>query len=280
MKKHILFLLGIITVLAFDGVAYAAHITASEYTKCGSRISDATCGYFKATLVNSFGGSDTFSSLYPYYTSEETCCGKTSGNTCDNQGCWVSGFGICIANGTSHDTYSSCDDVCGDMGYDAMVTKNNFDGTYYVGCACAYATEWRTYKTGVLRRYTRENQGDILGCVDVALDEYKCAAGYYGPNNNANGCQACPANATCSGGTTFFCKDGYYKNSEANACLRCPDSKEGGLGWDKNGNGVPAINGEQLTWCSIESGTVLYDVSGMFIVDPNYDYSEGCEYIK
>lgn len=190
---------------------------------------------------------------------------------------------VCVYNNSDHDMAVYCSDVCEEIGYNTIVYYQT--GSYlYWTCACTPTptgsfTEWQTYKTGVLRRYELTAKLSSGKCVTnvVALNEYKCAPGYYGPNNSTTGCKTCPANARCSGGTGFSCNEGYYINSTGTACPKCPDSKEGGLGWDENGNGIPAVGGvDELEWCNIPRGTVLYDATGTLQITMGaYD---GCEY--
>ncbi len=263
MKQRIIWVLTLsvlMSIVQTNSHAYSVY----EYDKCDSRKSDAECGYYKSTYMEKF-----VSHILPG-SDEDSCCVR-SGGVC-TYGCFIPSYQICVANDTGHDEYSQCADVCGAMGYDAFVSGYQ-DGTY--GCACQYDDEWRDYKTGVLRRYTREYQNG-RGCVDVALDEYKCASGYYG--TAPNGCKVCPANARCTGGLTFYCDWGYYLNAAKTGCNRCPDSKEGGLGWDANGNGVAADNGvESIDLCEISVDTVLYDNTGTFEVTDD-GVGNGCLY--
>jgi len=205
----------------------------------------------------------------PTWTDPESCAAS------DN--CWVLSFNACfnINAALGYDEYKDdCGKNCMSMGYDVAVLGNNNDR---VGCACYNPDpEWRTYKTGVLRRYAKEHNSSLRACVDVALDEYKCASDYYG--TAPNGCLACPANATCSGDVDFHCDQGYYPNAAKTGCNRCPDSKEGGLGWDDGGNGVSAINGQDsIDLCEISIGTVLHDVNGTFEVTDD-GVGNGCLY--
>ena len=216
----------------------------------------------------------------------------TSADACHEQQstnyCWMDDRGICANNGTGHDGQKLCIDVCEAMGYDAYVTGYS-GGTYTWGCACAYDAnfaEWKSYSTGVMRKYTI-SLGNNCAKNAVATNEYKCAPGYYGPGNSTTGCKVCPANATCNGNpdknnaTHFICSnDGYYNNAANNGCIACPDSKEGGLGWDANGNGIKAYySGFSIEECAIHDGTKLYDSTGTFVLDSGDD-NEDCFYIK
>jgi len=241
-----------------NSYAYLAY----ELDECGSRKSDENCGYFKSSYAKPFDSINTA------YNDKESCCAKNSLGVCNNESCYITSYNICVYNGSGYDAYAECADVCGDLGYDAFVSKYD-SGTYSYGCACRYPNgfvEWRDYTTGVMRRYTRQRSNPMTGCTDVALDEYKCASGYYG--TAPGGCKACPANATCGGSTYFSCKDGYYENDTKTGCIKCPNSKEGGLGWDSAGNAIDAINGDTYKeWCAIGEGTTLHDTSGTFVIE-------------
>lgn len=189
--------------------------------------------------------------------------------------CWRDDIGKCAV--PSDNSYSGdiCANLCEHREYTAYIIDSQ---TGEFGCACEKVANlgWQPYKTGVLRYYEVKTSS-ISQCsqiTNVATDKYKCDKGYYGPNNDPNGCKACPANATCNGGTSFYCNNGYYRNG--NACTICPDSKTGGLGWDANGKGVAAVGGDELSWCAIAPGTTLRDATGTFTIDNNS--VDGCEY--
>lgn len=48
----------------------------------------------------------------------------------------------------------------------------------------------------------------------------KCKSGYYLKNG---GCQACPANATCSGTETITCNTGFHRSATGTTCTECSD---------------------------------------------------------
>lgn len=252
---------------------------------CGNGKTDEQCGYFQKGMV--FGTTDS-SNVAPITDLNDSGVSRnTSASAChDAQAinyCWIKDRGVCAKNDTGYDGNVYCEDVCTAMGYNVYVTKAV--GTkFYWNCACAYDenfAEWRKYSTGVLRKYTQVF-GKNCQITGTALNEYKCAPGYYGPNNSTTGCKICPANATCPGGTGFICNDGYYINSAGNGCIKCPDSKTGGLGWDANGNGVAASGGGgMIEYCAFYDGTVLYDTTGKFTIDgESVGTSDGCEYTK
>ncbi|MDE6477919.1 MAG: hypothetical protein K2L94_01565 [Alphaproteobacteria bacterium] len=197
--------------------------------------------------------------------------------------CWLWGD-LCVSNGFGNDTPGYCTQRCAEQGYDILVYDMN--NNYEWGCACVRDTsfqEWQKYSTRRMQKYTPTYRNDMTAgkCTVTATPtgEYRCAAGYYGTATSEATCYTCPTNATCSGGTTFMCNNGYYKNAAKTGCTKCPDSKTAGLGWDANGNGVAAVGGgDDIGWCAIASGTVLHDNTGTFIVDPDNELSDGCEY--
>lgn len=263
--------------------AGAAVNNVSEVAQCAQRvIASGACAYLPDTLAQSSAPSSWSGGTRMYgYGSAQECFNSGSSETNVSDYCYVGS--TCVGNNqTGHDSNPQCSSNCADMGYNVLVFAEDINAnTLHWTCACARDTsfvEWRTYKTGVLRRY-EQSAGSNCVIQSIPLNEYKCAAGYYGPNNNPNGCKACPANASCYGGTAFGCNNGYYKNSTLTGCERCPDSKEAGLGWGLNGNGIAASGGgDYLAWCAIESGTRLYDATGTFIMDPDYELTDGCEY--
>jgi len=189
--------------------------------------------------------------------------------------CWRDDKGFCARPEDNSYSAPTCREICKNHGYTAFIrseTSNEW------GCACDGAAtiyEWRSYSTGVLRQYNLTMNHNCTRDA-VATNNYRCASGYYG--TAPSGCKICPANATCSGGSTFYCNSGYYKNSNKTGCNKCPDSKEGGLGWDSAGNGIPAINGDEtIEWCAIAPGTTLHDSTGTFIIDEE-ETVDGCEY--
>ena len=262
----------------------SAHAGAALTSVCTSnQISNGTCRYYD---ISSSAWSRALSITTGYSGQDCFNLGKTSSTTSDR---WdVAGW--CVANDTGHDGYVYADKYCSDNGYNVFVYDySSSANTVKWACACARDTsfvEWRTYSTSVLRKYS-PTLGANCAITATATSEYKCAPGYYGPGNSASGCKVCPSNATCDGRTissgnttTFVCNYGYYKNSTNTGCIKCPDSKEGGLGWDANGNGVAAGNGiDDIELCEIMDGTVLYDNTGKFIMD-NGDNSDGCTYTK
>ena len=48
----------------------------------------------------------------------------------------------------------------------------------------------------------------------------RCKSGYYLKNG---GCQACPANATCSGTETITCNTGFHRSATGTTCTECSD---------------------------------------------------------
>lgn len=256
MQKY---LISVLTVVFIHNTAFAV----TEIAKCGR----GSCGYNKNLIEDVWNGG---TAKYGYTAQE---CFDIDASAGVSSYCSV--IGMCVdGNNTGYDSYKFCSGVCDAKGYDVLVYDQDISaGTLKWTCACATQDEWQTYKTGVLRKY-EQLHSSAKGCYLNPLNEYKCALGYYGPNNSPNGCKVCPDNATCGGGTSFICKSGYYKNSSGTGCVKCPDSKEGGLGWDNNGNGVPAINGGVYELCEISSGTILYDAKGRFIVGP--DEIDGC----
>lgn len=189
-------------------------------------------------------------------------------------------YDICLTNGSGHDKFDTCANVCENTGYDVYVIDIS---TKEWGCACKKDSsfiEWRTYSTRRERRYTPQYTSGATGAgcnvTAVATSEYRCRTGYYGTATSDTACTTCPSNATCNTHTTFNCNNGYYVNASKTGCTKCPNSKEGGLGWDSSGNGVDAVGGPELAYCSIPAGTVLHDSTGTFIITD--DAMDGCEY--
>lgn len=87
---------------------------------------------------------------------------------------------------------------------------------------------------------------------------YSCAEGYYGnpdgPSSTA--CKACPANATCYGGTDFSCNDGYYKNAAGTGCDMCPANATcyGGTDFSCNAGYYKNTAGTECVMCPNTSG--------------------------
>lgn len=255
--------------------ANAAVLSATATQVCTDReIRTKTCAYLdtsvsrgeiNVTVVSNLVGQECFDS------------GISGPGTSDR---WdVAGW--CVYNGSGHDHLVYATQYCANAGYNILVyDRDSSANTVSWSCACEYDksfVEWRTYSTSVLRRYA-PTAGTNCAITAAATNEYKCAPGYYGPNNSTTGCKACPANATCPGGTNFSCNSGYYKNDAGTGCNKCPDSKVGNLGWDANGNGIPAVEGvDSITLCAIPEGTVVYDTTGKFVITDNAD---GCEYSK
>lgn len=209
----------------------------------------------------------------------------------------------------THIDSPSCADMCTSKGYDMVVYHQWVkDNKQYVRFACACSLQqsyetWQECGDGKLCLYEVWSDGDgktgRTTCTQTVkrVDFSKCIpTKYYGTPET--GCKKCPDNAKCPArscnpnrdicdgigdnakyaSTYFVCNSGYYTNSTGDGCTKCPDSKEGGIGWDSNGNGVPAVGGDELEWCAISSGTVLKDDRGTFILDPNNSLSDGCEY--
>lgn len=225
-------------------------------------------------------------SSYVYNTYVEHNSGGTADiSHCINKEynyCWQYSEGsTCLDNNSDYDEPGTCENVCNRTGYDVYVMDLN---TYEWGCACVKDTsfvEWQKYSTRRERQYTAQYVPGTAGngCItkSIATSNYRCGTGYYGTASSESACLPCPSNATCNH-TSFYCNNGYYKNDSKTGCIKCPDSKEGGLGWDSNGNGIPADNGDELELCAISSGTVLHDTVGIFRID--YDAADGCEYSK
>lgn len=246
----------IMTVLAVP-VLFGLHIATAnaitEVSECGTR---GTCTTYNKDTYRQITG-DIVSGI----TNETTCI--------SNNNCWDLSLNLCFINISDHDLYGYCGDNCTNMGYDVAVIGT--PTTPRVGCAC-YPDVWETYGSGALRKYTYTRGSGSNGCTKTATSEYKCATTHYG--SAPTSCMACPANATCSGGTSFNCNDGYYRNDAKTGCNKCPDSKTGGLGWNTSGNGVAGEYGaDSITGCFIAEGTKLQDATGSFILvgsDCNY----------
>ena len=261
----------------------SAHADVIVTQECTSKqISNNTCDYYDDSVRDGESGRQILSNL----TGQECFnSGKSSSSTSDR---WdVAGW--CVYNGTGYDSTVYATEFCASIGYNILVyDRDTSANTISWGCACARDknfVEWRTYSTGVMRKYT-PSFGANCTITGAVTNEYKCAPGYYGPGNSITGCKVCPANATCSGtsdknnATRFTCNMGYYNNAANNGCIACPDSKEGGLGWDANGNGIKAYySGTSIGDCAIQDGTRLYDNTGTFVLDSEDD-NEDCFYIK
>lgn len=140
------------------------------------------------------------------------------------------------------------------------------------------------------------NYGQIASAVNGHQSNYcnsssyfKCPSGTFG---SPGMCSACPANATCSGGTSFSCNNGYYQSGSSN-CATCPanTSSCGGSsfscvkGFYKNGgscsqcpglDGVAGTTGSSggssISSCYLPSGSVASDGTGA------YTYTGNCGY--
>lgn len=243
-----------------------------------SAITNNTCPY----LESSFTHGGTYN-VIPNLAGQDCYeSGRTSSTTSDR---WdVVGYCTVTLPGTENYVYAT--DFCANAGKNMLAYERSGD-TVTWHCACAADrsfVEWRTYSTSVMRRYT-QTAGTNCTITGTAINEYKCAPGYYGPGNSTTGCKVCPANATCRGtpsannSTYFTCNSGYYHNDANNGCVACPDSKVGKLGWDANGNGIKAYySNMDIETCAIENGTRLYDNTGTFILE-NED-NDDCFYTK
>lgn len=127
--------------------------------------------------------------------------------------------------------------------------------------------------TGIQMTTKRQSQTTCVGntasakCVSTTTS-YSCISGFYGsPTNTLTGCNKCPENATCPGGTTFKCNKGYYyyfpDNERVASCRQCPLT-----GTTK---GIGAIS---ITECYIPSGTTGRDSTG------SYTYTSDCYYAQ
>ena len=77
--------------------------------------------------------------------------------------------------------------------------------------------------------YTDNGNGTCVrncGCQPLGVKTYSCDLNYYGSpsSETSTACKACPANATCDGGATFTCNDGYEKSADGTACVQDCDA--------------------------------------------------------
>ena len=107
---------------------------------------------------------------------------------------------------------------------------------------------------------------NVCECYEYGECVYtSCKSGYYMPTNSQGDCVACPANATCSGGTALFsCNAGYYRNGTS--CSRCPSS--GGV------YGTSAAGSTKITDCYLPASTTGSDSTGTFT------YTSNCYYVQ
>lgn len=77
--------------------------------------------------------------------------------------------------------------------------------------------------------YTENSDGTCTrncGCQPKGIKTYSCDLNYYGSpsSETSTACKVCPANATCDGGATFTCNDGYEKSADGTACVQVCDA--------------------------------------------------------
>ena len=118
-------------------------------------------------------------------------------------------------------TYSDCNSLC--MAYQKFIIDNTTGEPNEYG---VYVYNEYTYDE-ICGTWDPETQFGKLGqCFLVSNERYKCGLGYYGNATSAtSGCTKCPANATCTNGTSFNCNSGYYKSGLS--CAKCPDPTTG-----------------------------------------------------
>lgn len=237
------------------GLHIAPVYAITEVTKCKR----GTCTAYNPDTYTQITGNQVSN-----ITNETTCISSNN--------CWSTSLQVCLTNTSGYDMYGECGNNCINMGYDYIVSDNT-STPRTVGCACQ-TDVWETYNSSALRKYTYTHGSGTNGCTKTATSEYKCLTTHYGTAPNS--CKACPANATCNGGTMFQCIDGYYKNDAKTGCIKCPDSKTGGLGWNTSGNGVAGEYGDtDITGCYIAEGTKLQDATGSFtLVGGDCDYTK------
>ena len=73
--------------------------------------------------------------------------------------------------------------------------------------------------------YTENGDGTCVrncGCQPSGIKTYSCDSNYYGSpsSETSTACKVCPPNATCTGGATFTCNDGYEKSADGTACVQ------------------------------------------------------------
>lgn len=231
-----------------------------------------TGAYNTSTYLSGFSGTSTMS--------YDEC-------SADPDYCWRAELGKCVH--TNDNGYSAlnktCSQWCEYMDYNVYVytSGNEF------GCACAASYNeylWKDEGTGRERqyqiKYTLSTKSKCrLVSSTTATSTYRCKKGYYG--TASSGCTACPANATCSGGTgttIFKCDVNYYKNG--NGCTACPGSKTGtnGFWYKSSGSGVRGetygVGATSITECYLDGlnnlGT-LCDSTGCFELTDECFYS-------
>lgn len=118
-------------------------------------------------------------------------------------------------------TYSDCNSLC--MAYQKVIIDNTTGEPNEYG---VYVYNVYTYDE-ICGTWDPGTQFGKLGqCFLVSNERYKCGLGYYGNATSAtSGCTKCPANATCTNGTSFNCNSGYYKSGLS--CAKCPDPETG-----------------------------------------------------
>ncbi len=262
MKKHIILTATILALTTHGGAI--ADITSALKTD--------TSGYDRNTYLNMLSGTSTMT---------EAQCNQNPDY------CWRAEIGKCVRmQDTGYSaTNKTCNQWCEYMEYDRYVYTN---GTEF-GCACAPDYDvgmWADSDTG--RQVYFEityTTSSISKCKkkisSIRTSQYRCKPGYYG--TASNGCTACPAHATCYGGTGttyFYCNVNYYNKN--NGCTLCPDSKTGTKGFWEEGSG-DAVSGNtydtgagDITDCYIdglnELGT-LCDSTGCFELTDECFYS-------
>lgn len=258
-KQHLLLPTIAITLIVPANTAFAI----DEIGKCSSA---SSCTYDTTTYAPQHA-STSFTNL----TQSQCIANYTSK-------CWRPDVGKCVTytdNGYfASASNASCPSICENMGYNAYIYNNS---SSEFGCACKKTDNgtWKDIGNGRERyySYTYKKEGKCnIKASETATTQYRCKSGYYG--NASSGCTACPANASCNGGTgttTFVCNINYYKNGTA--CTKCPDSAQGGLGTLVNGN--KAANADtydsgatSITECYIDgfnySDEAFYDATGTF----------------
>ena len=220
--------------------------------KCVSGVIQCNANYYKSN------------NLCVTCPANATCSGGTASFVCKT-GYQKNDDGTACVPKCSGDTFLY-NDTCHACPDNAVCKDNTFqcnDGYYFVANTSA--------------PYCIECPEHASVCSGLTVNDIMCQSGYYvvnkivsvssGASVPGKDCKACPANATCAGGTAgFVCNIGYYSSGRAmvngGGCIACP---EGGT--------TDTTGSTSVSACKLVDGGTYFDNTGSYTISGG-----GCTY--
>lgn len=187
----------------------------------------------------------------------ESCGGFSPGEYCTTYNGKEYGGYSCVLPGDFNSFECSA-------GYTKKLKSSSVLGCTYQYVECeeeVSCSGWSVYDTTYMLRTCTSYSGRNW-------EEVKCRTSAYGSpqlvNGTPTGCNPCPDYASCTGGTTFTCLEGSYKNGSV--CTDCPPLP-GASPYSNMGS-------TKVTDCYIMSSEPISDSTGTWHFTSNCPYTE------